>query len=371
MRNLLLSIVAVLVTGVSSLSQADPLVEVGAYESQSFSPSNGESFAIPLTLTSPDDVGKLEVEIRTQDGDVVSKIPVEAIESADLTVIWDGKDNTGRVVPNEAYSPLIILTRKNGDVVKIDPGEGTGGEEVYKFEKTINTGSIEYDLPVASRMLIRSGIRNGPMLRTILDWEPRTSGFHAERWNGMDGDGIAVLEQMPEIGYLIMGYRLPDHAIITYGNTQQSYRAYREANNWPIRQADAVKTELQRNDNILRQEYFYPVLQQKSPRTLLRLLDVETKEPVTQIKGFQDVIAEVKLDPLDELYLDQERYEVSFFVDHQFISEEERGYVPITWRWSPGRLGLEPGKHILTVNVSGYKGQVGVKNLSFEYLQEN
>ena len=30
-----------------------------------------------------------------------------------------------------------------------------------------------------------------------------------------------------------------------------------------IRQADAVKTELHRNDKILRQEYFYPVLQRE------------------------------------------------------------------------------------------------------------
>ena len=71
------------------------------------------------------------------------------------------------------------------------------------------------------------------------------------------------------------------------------------------------------------------------------------------------------MNELDEIYLDQERYEISFFVDNQFIAEEEQGFVPFTWRWSPGRFGLKPGKHILTINVSGYSGQVGVKNIPF------
>jgi hypothetical protein len=57
-------------------------------------------------------------------------------------------------------------------------------------------------------------------------------------------------------------------------------------------------------------------------------------------------------------------YEIAFYIDNEFISEEEQGYVPLTWIWKP--VGLASEKHVLTVNVSGLRGQVGVKSLAFE-----
>ena len=63
----------------------------------------------------------------------------------------------------------------------------------------------------------------------------------------------------------------------------------------------------------------------------------------------------------DRWAMQQSLYEVAFFVDNQFLSEEEQGYVPLTWRWNPA--GLKPGIHLVTVNVSGFNGQVGVKSL--------
>jgi len=72
------------------------------------------------------------------------------------------------------------------------------------------------------------------------------------------------------------------------------------------------------------------------------------------VNNFEELITQIKLHPLDEIYLDQERYEISFFVDNEFIAEEEQGFVPYTWRWSPARLGIDAGQLCLTVNVSGY-----------------
>ena len=59
----------------------------------------------------------------------------------------------------------------------------------------------------------------------------------------------------------------------------------------------------------------------------------------------------------------------SVFIDNEFVAEEEQGFVPFVWRWSPGRYGIEPGEHVLTVNVSGYNGQVGVRNLAFSLIE--
>jgi hypothetical protein len=50
-------------------------------------------------------------------------------------------------------------------------------------------------------------------------------------------------------------------------------------------------------------------------------------------------------------------------VDYQFKSEEELGYMPLSWNYTPN--GLTKGEHILTVNISSFTGQVGLKSYKF------
>jgi hypothetical protein len=347
-----------------------PLVAIGAYPKPSFSPSRDEQFRIPLLVPHPEALSEIKIEIRTADDDPIRTLTVTDIpaDTTTYTVSWDGRDTTGKIIPDEVYYPVLRVEEKLGKTTVIDPRAHSGGEEVYDFEKTIRPGVIEYRLPLASRVLIRGGIKNGPMLRTIVDWEPRAAGFHAERWNGRDLDDVIAIEREPSVRYLIIGYRLSDKAIITYGNTQQTYRAYRERHDLPLKKASYENRVLERNGKVVRQEFHQPVLQQKSPRLEVSFLARETRKPVSKIEGFDEVLTKVNLNRLDEIYLDQERYEISFFVDNQFLAEEEQGFVPMTWRWSPARFGLDPGKHVLTVNVSGYNGQVGVKNIAFELL---
>jgi hypothetical protein len=66
----------------------------------------------------------------------------------------------------------------------------------------------------------------------------------------------------------------------------------------------------------------------------------------------------------DRWLLQSSQYEVAFFIDGEFVSEEERGYVPLSWKWDPANLA--PGRHMLTVNVSGFAGQVGVKSVPLQ-----
>ena len=348
-------------------AKAQPAAAIGAYDQQSFAPVRGESFPIPLKLADPAAVSAARVEIHSSDGDLVRTLEITDLSPAvsDYEVVWDGRDDQLGVVPDEAYLPGVVLTSTLDQASTIAVSGSSGGEEVFEFEKAVRQGSIEYILPAASRMLVRSGIENGPMLRTIIDWEPRTAGFHAERWSGRGSDDVAVIEEHPDAAYLIVGYRLPDHSIITHGNDRESYRQYRERRNWPLQQTSSGKQQLERNGRALRQEFWQPLLQQKSPRIEVALLSMPQRQPLRHLRQSQEMLTEVKLHPLDEIYLQQERYEISFFVDHVFVAEEEQGYVPFTWRWSPGRMGVEPGEHLLTVNVSGYNGQVGVKNISF------
>ena len=348
-------------------SSDSSLLSIAPYKKSSFAPARGETFIMPVKIVEAEKIKKINIEIRTSDNDLVRTLSLNKFKSdkTHYNIVWDGKDNNKQLVPDEVYYPVFIITDRDENVVRLDRRTQSGGEEVYDFEKVIRPGAIEYTLPVASRVLIRSGIKNGPMLRTIIDWEPRTAGFHADRWNGRDEDNIIAIEQNPHVGYLIMGYQLPDYSILAYGNEKDTYRAYRKRQKWPLRQAHFNNRLLERGGHVIRPEFYTPISQQKSPRISVNMLDRTSRKSITRVKGFDELVTEVKLHPLDEIYLDQERYEISFFVDNEFIAEEEQGYVPFTWRWSPGRFGLKPGDHVLTVNVSGYNGQVGVKNIMF------
>lgn len=364
-------IVLMLVLGSFAQAVAQP-VELISPQRQSFSPAKGEHYALAIRVGDKDRVKRMSADIRTSDDDLIATlVPIQDKKASNMyTVVWDGKDSNGQIVPDEAYHPVINIEFEQSEDHVLDFRKTSGGEEVYDFEKQILPGIIEYTLPVDSRVIVRAGIKNGPMLRTVIDWEPRTKGLHLERWNGQDVDHLFSVEKQPNVGYLIMGYKLPDHSIVTYGNKKHTYREYRESKHLPIKQVSYENRLLDRNGVIIRPEYYQAVLQQKSPRIDVALVNRQTKERVSVVPPLGEVMVKVNIHEIDEIYLDQERYEISFFVDNEFISEEEQGFVPFTWRWSPGKHGIAPGSHVLTVNVSGYKGQVGVRNIPFTIIEE-
>ena len=370
---LMIGLCLLLAANAAVASGHDALASIGDYTSGSFSPERNETFGIPVFIPSPEQLKAIQIEMRTGDDDLVRTLKAGKISSevSDYLIEWNGRDSDGAIVPDEAYHPVLVVTDIDGNSHRLDTRTQRSLVEVYDFEKQIKPGTIEYILPAASRVLVRAGIKNGPLLRTVVDWEPRTEGFHAERWDGRDADDLVHIEQNPDVGYLIVGYQLPDNSIITYGNDRETYRQYRKRYGLPLRETAFEERMAERNGMVIRQEFYNPLLQQKSPGIEVLLLDKESRQPVDRVVGFGEVLTEVRLDPLDEIYLDQERYEISFFIDNRFIAEEEQGFVPFVWRWSPGRLGIEPGKHILTVNVSGYNGQVGVRNLTFDVIGED
>ncbi len=309
---------------VDTTDEPAQLAAIGPYKKAHFAPARNETFLIPIEIKTPGDVKELLVEIRTVDDDLIKTLNLSGIKEGKTSyeLTWDGRDLQKQLVPDEAYIPVLIVTDTDNKIVRMDPRNHSGGEEVYDFEKSIRTGIIEYTLPASSRMLIRSGIVNGPMLRTIIDWQPRTAGFHAERWSGRDLDNVIDIEQNPQVGYLIIGYALSDQSIITYGNKKVTYREYREHQNWPLPQGEYKDQPLVREGKLIRPEYYTPLLKQKSPRITVNMLDKTAGQTTTEIQGMSEIFTEVQLHPLDEIYLDQDRYEISFFVDNEFIAEE-------------------------------------------------
>ncbi|OQX02695.1 MAG: hypothetical protein BWK80_57295, partial [Desulfobacteraceae bacterium IS3] len=91
---------------------------------------------------------------------------------------WDGKDDEGKFLPSGAYIYTLEAIGDKGEKAKYDPADQTGGIllEIRKPVLDTEKGEISYVLPKAGMVRIRAGIKEGPHLRTLIDWTPREAG---------------------------------------------------------------------------------------------------------------------------------------------------------------------------------------------------
>ncbi|MEN8128889.1 MAG: hypothetical protein ABFS45_01565, partial [Pseudomonadota bacterium] len=93
-----------------------------------------------------------------------------------------------------------------------------------------------------------------------------------------------------------------------------------------------------------------------TPQVKLTFPDFLEQHAVPTVK--RTVNVRINVSEEDKPRLMEDQFEVLLFVDSQFFAEAERGYLPLNWKWELQQF--PPGEHILTVNISSFKGQVGV-----------
>jgi len=332
------------------------------FKKTEFSPAQGGVFEIPFKLSKKADVS---IRIFSPDGDLVRELKSrKMLKKGAHKLNWDGKDSKGRVVADEAYLPVIYAEDEKTHILKVDMRK-TGGEVLENLNVSITPDkNISFRLPFPARVLSRAGIKGGAMLKTLSNWEPRNTGKVIIRWDGFDQDGLYDIRKNKNLSVLVRAYRLPDFSIITSGNKDIAYREYRKTiqlSDWkPI---DSSNFVLERNGKRIDRHYYMPRSMNLSPSVQVKFQDKypEDKQGRAIVKCPCPI--SVNLDDNEKPQLQESLYEIAFFIDNQFISEQEQGYVPFTWRWNPS--GLKPGEHILTVNVSGLRGEVGVKSILF------
>lgn len=69
-------------------------------------------------------------------------------------------------------------------------------------------------------------------------------------------------------------------------------------------------------------------------------------------------LVKVVLNEEDKVIFQNQQFEIVFFLDNEFYAEDEAGYTPFNWVWD--LLNVEEGEHVLTVNLSSFKDQIGV-----------
>ena len=313
--------------------------------------------------------GKLTLEVLTGDGDVVRRLTAPDTRPGDHDLTWDGKDERGQPVPDEAYCARAVLEAAGADTRTVDdPCTRTGGEVITDIQPSLAAnGDIAYTLERPARVLIRVGVKNGAMLRSLSVWRPRPAGRNLQRWNGFDDSGLVDLRN-DRLALLVTAFRLPDFTVLTTGQDGLEYRSWRTAQGWPEKPdapaGNNTAQPLERNGQRIARQHYMARYKDREPRITVSLLDRSGKPLADGAMVPDDVRVSVDLHPEDRWLLQEQLYEVAFFVNGDFVSEEENGYVPIGWIWSTA--ALKSGRHLLTVNLTGFTGRVGTRTMSVQ-----
>lgn len=353
-----------LLTYCSGLFAAEPVVllqgEKGkiidqlSFAKTSFNPSIGRKLALQVGLQKPADV-----TIRVFDPDWNEiRVLTEAtsMKKGKNLVKWDGKDRDGNIVPDEAYYFTLEAKSSDGKIEVYDPTAFSGGIEEDLTQASIDklAGTIKYRLPQMSRVDVRIGVSGGPLLRKLVDWEPRPAGEIAEYWDGKDKDKLFDLHEHQKSKMIITYITLPDNSVITYGNKKISFPEYIQGKDWPNK---VDRTTDWAKDKKISHHYRIPRAKDSSPKISMAFPNqVATEDGIPVLKGRS--VVNVELDAKSKKFFEDSKFEIVFFLDGTFHAEEETGYAPYNWVWDTAQT--KEGTYVLTVNVSSFKDQIGI-----------
>jgi hypothetical protein len=187
-----------------------------------------------------------------------------------------------------------------------------------------DTGEIRYTLPEPALVRIRMGIQNGgPLLTHILDWEYRDKGSHIEVWNKEEATRLLAVKNRNNVS-LVLSCLPADSQDRRYSTTL--VKGFRRSPEFAVT---------------------FPEVQEHSPMG----------HPV--LSGITPV--RVTIDTKDQTWLLGTKFELAIYIDGAFIMEDEEGNNPYTYRLDT--RGFPNRTHILTINIIGYEGEVGVQSM--------
>lgn len=321
-----------------------------------FNPSVGENVNIRFGLQ---EKSKVSLKIFDFDQELITILCDDKLmEKGAHTFLWDGRDRRGKIVPDEAYF-FIIETMQGADRAVYDPTTFSGGitHEIERIN-ILPEQQLEYFLLEKGRVSIKAGIVNGPLLAIPLDWEPRPKGFHKEHWDGMDQDKLISLLKHPRYQVRASYFTLPENSILTTGNRAITYIQYKQMQDTP-KTKSSLQLSKPKKSILSSPLYSTGVLFTKAPPIeIIFPQDQLDKNGLTVFK--QKIPIKVDFPEEWKSFLSSKQYEIYFFMDYQFLTEEP-------WIRFPYETVLEvekhaPGVHVLSVNIISPGGQVGVKS---------
>ena len=325
-------------------------------------PSLGQKAAIRFTLAR---VGRVSVSILDRDRFLIRKIePFEGVAGQNA-VSWDGRDDSGTLVPNEAYSVRIEVAGAPDAVY--DPSESFHPliEEPPKRMYSRADGVLRYELSRPSRVHVQAGQavlnpktkrQEGPVLKTIVDRQPRIAGAVVENWNGFDESGRIYVPNLPHFVVAIFATSLPENSIITIGNRKQTFLAYSQAHR-PVEKREVRALTAREHVHHAGLTEF----EDHSPALTIQATP-PAADGVVRMEPRQDLHLRLTLDSDRGPFFLKQPNEFEVFVGEKSVARQVAPRHPAEVT-IPARL-LSPGRHILAVNWGSKLGPVAVNCLT-------
>lgn len=348
-RHLLVSGVLV---GSCGLANALNIMDVRV-DRTSFYPLKGETVAISCQLSEP-----AQLMLHIYDGrDVEVRRVLEKKVGAPLTreIHWDGRDELGVPVPPEAYRYVLTAKAPDGHEAVHDLSDVTGGADlkVAGVDWDAKTQELRYVLSEAARVNVRVGLRNnGPLMRTVVDWVARPAGAQHERWDGFDASRAIELGAHPALDISVSAFSLPHNTLFVMPLATTVKVIDIPASERKVRPSSAKaqpKRMFAHAQQALEDRGDFQV-------DLVLPSHLPMHDSVPNISGPTPI--RVNVSEADRARVLGRRLEPVFFVDGQYVYENEVGYLPMTWVWD--LVGTSPGIHYITVNLRGYEGNFGM-----------
>jgi hypothetical protein len=303
--------------------------------------------------------GKVDLMICHMDGFVVRHLLKQATKGIGTHMAnWDGLDDEGRPVPNGAYFPMIRLnSRSKGMEFYNSTAVRWGGRlPVQDLEYDSDAQQITYRLGRAALCLVRVGEREGgPSYGTLLLWEPRSAGAHAEPWDGMDLQGVAKVHDREKFTIIFDTIDLPPNTFLVSGSSNTSYEAVPN-------QAYAAVHPPTGKDVYIHSLHARHIC--RDPEVVVELLSgVSGSKKGVDIFGGIVRVSVTTADAERAGILESMFSEVYLFVDGVFQGETKAPKLPGVVELST--KGLTPGRHTLTVNLRDFEDHVGALSLPF------
>ena len=273
------------------------------------------------------------------------------------TVTIDGKDNQDRWLPPGAYTYVIEAESLDSTQrISYDIKDESYGKMLTLRSLTYDdkTGKVEYVLPKAAMLRVRVGMKDGgPLLATPIDWQAQSAGRNQYIWDGNIGLSDVDFRTNQMIQLNLAAYSLPDNCIIIRYDKQPSKMASI---------SELQQSEKRPNKVVSHTMYLHavhPMIKCREPQFSMEFPNVTefTDDKIPIVRG--NVPVRMTVHDHDKKFLQDERFEAVIFVDFVFLYEEEEGISPATYFLNT--VGMNEGKHFLTVNLYGFKDHIGTQ----------
>jgi hypothetical protein len=308
--------------------------------------------------------GNVSVQITDRDGFVVRDlISDQPAKVGALSYEWAATDNSGEILPSEAYAVRIRFTGKSGTDT-YDPLSHF--HPVYESPENPTyaraSGTLGYKLSRNARVHFQVGVsRTNPktgkeqpaIMRTIVDREPRMGGSVVEAWNGYETGGKIYIPDLPGFFISIFAESLPENSIILTGKSEPTFYQYALAH----RPKDAIKPRaISKGDHM--HHMGLTALEDRSPEISVTCSNASWDENERHWKGDGPLALKVSVDSETAPFFLSQPSELQIFVDGNLSKYETASKNPFSTSLGP----LSPGEHVVTVDWVSKFGPVGVQN---------